>query len=529
VGDLNKENAILAIVWGPSQAFDLGGTTVCESRRAYMSVSRSLAFRALLAIVLMVGYYAFALAISAALLWVPYAEYEYLSRLDFRVAAVCWGAALTILWALVPRADHFEPPGPQLTPESEPQLFAMIEDVAAATSQQRPSEVYLLNEVNAWVSQRGGFMGFGSKRVMGVGLPLMTNMTRPELRAVIAHEFGHYCSGDVGIGPLIYKTRAAIARTLVGVDETFLQSVFNWYAKVFMRLTMAVSRQQEFVADETAARVAGAAPMVNALRKVSMLGPAYGTYLQQEVFPVLQSGFMPPLTEGFERFMACPETDRALRLMTRKHTTGTNTGEFDTHPPMTERVTALELLQSASVAESTDDITPVLSDSEQKARELLELGVGSDSMRQLRDIQWKDVGTTVYAEIWKRMTARHADWFGTTTIDQLPSGKRAYEDLGRQFRGKMNISSSEERIETAARMMAAGIGTALMRAGWRVETSPGQPIELINGSARVIPREVITRLVENVNAFKEWKETCDALGITGLPLRPSEDAAPATT
>jgi hypothetical protein len=41
-----------------------------------MAVSRSLAFRALLAIVLMVGYYAFALAISAALLWVPYAEYE---------------------------------------------------------------------------------------------------------------------------------------------------------------------------------------------------------------------------------------------------------------------------------------------------------------------------------------------------------------------------------------------------------------------------------------------------------------------
>ena len=236
-----------------------------------MAVSRSLAFRALLAIVLMAGYYAFALAISAALLWVPYAEYEYLSRVDFRIAAVCWGAALTILWALVPRPDHFEPPGPQLTPESDPQLFAMIEDVAAATSQQRPSEVYLLNEVNAWVSQRGGFMGFGSRRVMGVGLPLMTNMTTPELRAVIAHEFGHYCSGDVGIGPLIYKTRAAIARTLVGVDQSFLQSVFNWYARVFMRLTMAVSRQQELVADETAARVAGAASVAAAIGVASAL------------------------------------------------------------------------------------------------------------------------------------------------------------------------------------------------------------------------------------------------------------------
>jgi hypothetical protein len=28
---------------------------------------------------------------------------------------------------------------------------------------------------------------------------------------------------------------------------------------------------------------------------------------------------------------------------------------------------------------------------------------------------------------------------------------------------------------------------------------------------------------------QEWKETCDALGITGLQLRASEDVAPATT
>jgi hypothetical protein len=364
---------------------------------------------------------------------------------------------------------------------------------------------------------------------MGVGLPLMTNMTTPELRAVIAHEFGHYCSGDVGIGPLIYKTRAAIARTLVGVDQTFLQSVFNWYARVFMRLTMAVSRQQEFVADETAARVAGAAPMVSALRKVAMLGPAYVTYLQHEVLPVLRSGFIPPLAEGFERFMASPETDQALQRMAEEYTTGTNTGEFDTHPPMSERVAALELLPPASIPKTTDDIAPVVSDSERKGRELLERGVGSDSMRQFRDIQWKDVGTAVYAEIWKRMTAAHADWFGTTTIDQLPSGKRAYEDLGRMLRGKMDISSSEERIGSAVYMMTAGIGAALMRAGWRVETSPGRPLELTNGSARVNPRDVISRLVEDVNAFKEWKETCDALGITGLQLRPSEDAAPAAT
>jgi hypothetical protein len=123
-----------------------------------MGLSRSLAFRALMAIALMVGYYLFALAIAGVLIWVPYAEYRYLGRVDFKLAALCLGGAATILWALVPRPDHFEPPGPQLTPSISPQLFSLIDDVAARTAQPSPAEVYLLNDVNAFVSQRGGTM-----------------------------------------------------------------------------------------------------------------------------------------------------------------------------------------------------------------------------------------------------------------------------------------------------------------------------------------------------------------------------------
>ena len=52
-------------------------------------------------------------------------------------------------------------------------------------------------------------MGFGSRRVMGLGLSLMQILTVSELRAVVAHEFGHFHGGDVAIGPWIHKTSAA--------------------------------------------------------------------------------------------------------------------------------------------------------------------------------------------------------------------------------------------------------------------------------------------------------------------------------
>ena len=39
------------------------------------------------------------------------------------------------------------------------------------TAQTMPEEVYVVNAVNAFVAQRGGIMGIGSRRVMGIGLP----------------------------------------------------------------------------------------------------------------------------------------------------------------------------------------------------------------------------------------------------------------------------------------------------------------------------------------------------------------------
>lgn len=110
----------------------------------------------------------------------------------------------------MPRPDRFVPPGPRVDPSAYPRLVTIIRDIAARLGQALPSEVFLLNEVNAWVTHRGGVTGIGSQRVMGIGLPLLQTLTVGELRAVLAHEFGHYSSVDVKLGPWIYKTRAAI-------------------------------------------------------------------------------------------------------------------------------------------------------------------------------------------------------------------------------------------------------------------------------------------------------------------------------
>jgi heat shock protein HtpX len=316
--------------------------------------------RIVLAISLMIGFYRFALTIAFVLLWIPYAEWTYVGRLHFRIAAVCIGAGLTILWALVPRADRFEAPGPRLDESAHPRLFDAVRQIASATRQTPPADVYLLNEVNAWVTHRGGTMGIGSHRVMGVGLPLLQAVSVPEFKAIVAHEFGHHWSGDVRLGPWIYKTRAAIARTIAGVHETFVEAPFRWYGRQFLRVTRAVSRQQEFIADQVAARIAGTPVVASALRRITALAALYSSYMTAEVLPVLPAGFLPPVAEGFDGFLKAGSIAEASQRIISQAEAQSHTDIFDTHPSLRDRLAAFGSNVTGTPAECGESAATLL-------------------------------------------------------------------------------------------------------------------------------------------------------------------------
>ena len=88
----------------------------------------------------------------------------------------CVIGVLMILSSILPRRDRFQPPGPSLSTSGQRRLFGLIGEVAIATGQPMPQEVYLVPDVNAWVAARGGVMGFGSRPVMGLGLPLLQTL-----------------------------------------------------------------------------------------------------------------------------------------------------------------------------------------------------------------------------------------------------------------------------------------------------------------------------------------------------------------
>src|SRR5262249_5394081 len=154
-------------------------------------------------------FYAVVIGVAAGLAALPF-SFRYV---PIQFGVPCLVAACLLLWSLVPRVDRWQPRGIALDPQQQPKLFRELDAVALATEQRVPSEVYVTLDANASVAVHGGWMGFGGRRVLCLGLPLIATLDAAEMRATLAHEFGHFAAGDLGLGRWLHLARATVART----------------------------------------------------------------------------------------------------------------------------------------------------------------------------------------------------------------------------------------------------------------------------------------------------------------------------
>ena len=82
--------------------------------------SESLLLRSIVAILLLIGFYVLALGIAGGLLWLVYAQIFLAHHVFLKLVLICLALAGMILWSVLPRPDHFEPPGPRLSEAEHP-------------------------------------------------------------------------------------------------------------------------------------------------------------------------------------------------------------------------------------------------------------------------------------------------------------------------------------------------------------------------------------------------------------------------
>lgn len=195
----------------------------------------------------------------------------------------------------------------QVTPSNEPLLFDYLHKLADEIGAPRPHKVYISNRVNAAVFYDLSFLNlfWPSKKNLEIGLGLMNVLNLGELKAVLAHEFGHFAQKSMLVGRWVYianqiasaiiSRRDALDRFLQGLSRIdiriawigWILSLIVWSIRSLVEIVFkivvlsqrALSREMEFQADLVAVSVTGSDALIHALHKLQAADAAFSNSL----------------------------------------------------------------------------------------------------------------------------------------------------------------------------------------------------------------------------------------------------------
>ncbi|WET66883.1 M48 family metallopeptidase [Sphingobacterium sp.] len=233
----------------------------------------------------------------------------FVSKPMFLTAVLClglFGSGLTILFFLLKfvftstKVDTGDLT--QIYQVDEPQLFALIHEVVKEVDTSFPKKVFLSHDVNASVFYDSNFwsMFLPIRKNLQIGVGLVNSVTQQELKAILAHEFGHFSQKSMKVGSYVYHVNQIIYNMLYkneSLDNMFEKwGNISGYSAIFVNLSifiiqqiqhilkhlyeyvnlsyLALSREMEFHADEIAAHVAGSQALADSLLRLSFANHA---------------------------------------------------------------------------------------------------------------------------------------------------------------------------------------------------------------------------------------------------------------
>ncbi|MFK4098892.1 M48 family metalloprotease [Streptomyces sp. NPDC019531] len=405
--------------------------------------------RALRALLLLAGFYLLGVLLLAAL-----AGADYLLLLHAPTSLAGKLVIVSVLLAIPLVRGLFmlrtpqdeEMAGLPVTEADEPELWRTVRELADEVGTAGPSRIVLTADVNAAVAEDARLLGLlpGPRRLY-LGVPLLQGLSQAQLRAVLAHELGHYSNSDTRLSALTVRGRAQVLRTIrhfeqradrtaareqakqekkntkaeakgkqakevdtgnAGITYRAMAKIYVGYAKLYFRATLSVSRRQEYAADAAAARITGRDATASALREIPVLDGAFDFYM--DCYATLGTGqeLLPPRGEmfgGFGRMLSA----RQLELVDRRDNPPTGpSSPYDSHPPIAERVRRIEGLPDDGRAdEARGAALDLLADPRRTLAELEDAVLTEEVRRFRRTADWQELLDLVMAQSFRAGTS----------------------------------------------------------------------------------------------------------------------------
>lgn len=313
--------------------------------------------RAALSLVMLAGFYVVAVGLAVLLGWLSVLAF---SSDHVRGATYLAVFALLLVFGIVSalwkvaRAKAAPPDGVAVPPQSAPELWTVVRELAAAAHTRAPDEIRLVPDVNAAVSEEARLLGLvGGRRRMYLGVPLMQALDVAMLRSVLAHELGHYSRNHTRLGPLTYRGRAVVIATVQATAGSVVGWLLVGYARLYLLVSAAVSRRQELEADEISVAVAGRAVAQQAIREVEVVSAAWQHYTGVYVAPAFEVGLAPAAPAFFGGFDALLRARADELADLRRDAPDATQSRWDSHPSHAARIAAMDRMPDTHRARDT--------------------------------------------------------------------------------------------------------------------------------------------------------------------------------
>ncbi|WP_432972445.1 GPP34 family phosphoprotein [Dactylosporangium sp. CA-233914] len=310
--------------------------------------------RALLAVVMLGGFYVLGAALFGALAWLAVwtivafpgsADAHAVTALAFAAAGGLIIPAVQLLRSAPEALDV----GHVVGEDEAPGLWREVRDLAALVGTRPPDEIRLVAEPAAFVWQDTGALGLrGGRRYLCIGVQLLQAWPVARVRGVLAHELGHYAGRHTGLAVTTYRGMQAMSRTVERSGEYSPAGIIlAFYLGIYAAVASAVNRRTELEADDVAARVAGGDELAAALQDLGTLSETWDLVVASYTRWARTGGYEPG--ELLERFAQDPRYVPGLRPPPP--------GPFDSHPPLADRVARL----TGRPADGPVDLSPATS------------------------------------------------------------------------------------------------------------------------------------------------------------------------
>lgn len=471
--------------------------------------------RALLAVCMLAGYYLLSLVIAAiaiaAIVLMAWSGSRW--GFGYLIAVLTAGLSLwTAARVFFEGGKEGELPGITLSRADAPALFDFVDEVAAKVGTRPPVEIRLCPDANAFVTERGGFMGFGRRRILALGYLDLRRSNRSEIVATLAHELGHFAGGDTFLGPMTHRAHYVVLRSTglvldraasegdhfsLSAARAFIGAALRAYGTLVLRVSLGVARRQELAADTVAVRLAGKIPHLRSLERMGRDITTFGLFLRREVAPLVEAKRWPlRFWDGYDLFEQATRDEVAA--IVRSH----EPDPYDTHPTDEARIAHAHGLGLVDPEEDTRPALDLLADPAALWDRLEdEMGEGCET------IEWSETAAIFAAETRKNADEAYrafswlapgSDW---TTMARTLLYVIATEGPHRLLVAREpmlgQVTADVFRAATGP-VIAGSVGAIVAIAlavehGYRFEAPVGRSLVLVRGEAEVEPMKLVVQ------------------------------------